>query len=91
MDLIVSALHDGKGVVIKIAYPDQEIGHFLTVYGYRYFLQEDNFGLYFTDSDDNRHQMRYLKMEWNDATERWAAHGQYDGWYLEYGISLARN
>jgi hypothetical protein len=91
LDFIVSALHEGKGVVIKINYPDQDIGHFLTVHGYKYYSQEDNFMLYFTDSDDHLHQMRQLKAEWNDANDRWEARGAYSGWYLEYVISLARN
>jgi len=91
LDFIVSVLHEGQGAVIKIAYPDMEIGHFLTIYGYQYFQQEDNFALYFVDSDDYQHQMRYLKMEWNDATRRWESHGLYSGWYLEYVVSLARN
>jgi len=91
LDFIVSALHEGKGVAIKIAYPNRKVGHFLTVYGYKYFSQEDNFALYFVDSDDYLHQMRYLKMEWNDVTDRWEAHSLYSGWYLEYVISLSRN
>jgi hypothetical protein len=91
LDFIVSSLHDGKGAVIKISYPNKKIGHFLTVYGYQYFLQEDNFGLYFTDSDDYLHRMRYLKLEWNDDANRWDSQGLYSGWYLEYVISLSRN
>ena len=91
LDFIVSVMHEGQGAVIKIAYPDMEIGHFLTIYGYQYFQQEDNFALYFVDSDDYQHQMRYLKMVWNDATHRWESHGLYSGWYLEYVVSLARN
>lgn len=91
LDFIVSKLHEGKGAVIKIKYPNQDVGHFLTVHGYRYYPEEDNFTLYFTDSDDNLHQMRHLKAEWNDAKDRWESHGPYSGWYLEYVISLARN
>lgn len=91
LDFIVSGLHEGKGVVIKIAYPDQEIGHFLTVFGYQYFPQEDNFALYFTDSDDLLHQMRYVELEWNDAADRWETQGPYADWYLEYVVSLAGN
>ena len=58
LDFIVSAVHEGKGVAMKITYPGKEIGHFLTIYGYRYLAVEDNFILYFTDSDDGLHQMR---------------------------------
>jgi hypothetical protein len=90
MDFIVSALHEGKGVVIKIAYPNKSIGHFLTVYGYQYFPQEDNFALYYADSDDYRHRMNYLKMVWNDASDRWDSQNLYSGWYLEYVVSLSR-
>ena len=91
LDFIVSILHEGKGAVIKIAYPNKEIGHFLTVYGYQYFQQEDNFALYFVDSDDYQHRVRYFKFEWNDAKNRWEAHGSYTGWYLVYAVSLNRN
>jgi hypothetical protein len=91
LDFIVSALHDGRGVVIKIAYPNKAIGHFLTVFGYQYFPAEDDFALYYTDSDDYRHRLNYLKMDWNDIANRWDSTGLYSGWYLEYAVSLSRN
>lgn len=90
LDFIVSAVHKGKGAAIKITYPDKEIGHFLTIYGYRYFADEDNFILYFTDSDDGLHQMRQFKVEWNDANNRWEIQYLYPDYYLEYALSLAR-
>lgn len=88
MDFIVSALHEGKGVVLKIKYPGKPIGHFITVFGYMYFTTEDNFILLFTDSDDHLHQMRNFKVLWNDATDRWETQGLYEGWHLQYVISL---
>ena len=90
LDFIVSALHEGKGVIIKIKTPNKSVGHLLTIYGYRRLIKEKNFVLYFTDSDDHLHKIRYLKMDWNNATDRWEAHGLYSEWYLEYVISLAR-
>jgi hypothetical protein len=90
LDFIVSAVHNDKGAAIKITYPDKEIGHFLTIYGYRYFADEDNFILYFTDSDDGLHQMRQFKVEWNDANNRWEIQYLYRDYYLEYALSLAR-
>jgi hypothetical protein len=91
LDFIVSAVHEGKGVVVKITYPGREIGHFLTVYGYRYFADEDNFILYFTDSDDGLHQIRQFKAEWNDVNNRWEIQSFYRDYYLVYALSLARN
>jgi len=91
LDFIVSAVHEGKGVAIKIAYPGKEIGHFLTVYGYRYLAVEDNFILYFTDSDDGLHRMRQFKVEWNDADNRWEIQNLYRDYYLVYALSLARS
>ena len=44
LDFIVSAVHEGKGVAMKITYPGEEIGHFLTIYGYRYHADEDKIG-----------------------------------------------
>ena len=79
LDFIVSAVHEGKGVAMKITYPGKEIGHFLTVYGYRYLADEDNFILYFTDSDDGLHQMRQFKVEWNDDNNRWEIQYLYRG------------
>jgi hypothetical protein len=90
LDFIVSAVHEGKGVAVKIAYPGKEIGHFLSIYGYRYIEEEDNFMLYFTDSDDGLHQMRQFKVEWNDDNERWETRYLYRGYYLAYAITLAR-
>ena len=90
LDFIISAVHKGKGVAIKITYPDKESGHFLTIYGYRYFADEDNFILYFTDSDDGLYQMRQSKVEWNDANFRWEIQYLYRDYYLEYALSLAR-
>ena len=91
LDFIVSAVHEGKGVAMKITYPGKEIGHFLTIYGYRYLAVEDNFILYFTDSDDGLHQMRQFKVEWNDADNRWEIQNLYRDYYLVYALSLARS
>ena len=90
IDFIVSAVHGGKGVAMKIAYPDKKIGHFLTIYGYRYLADEDNFILYFVDSDDGLHQIQLLKVEWNEANERWEIQDVYRDYYLVYALSLAR-
>ena len=90
LDFIVSAVHEGQGVAMKITYPGKEIGHFLTIYGYRYLADEDDFILYFTDSDDGLHQMRQFKVEWNDADNRWEIQHLYRDYYLAYAISLAR-
>jgi len=91
LDFIVSAVHDGKGVAMKINYPGKEIGHFLTIYGYRYLADEDNFILYFTDSDDGLHQIRQFKVEWNDANSKWEIQYLYRDFYLVYALSLARS
>ncbi len=91
LDFIVSAVHEGKGVAMKISYPGKEIGHFLTVYGYRHLADEDNFILYFTDSDDGLHIMRQFKVEWNDANNRWEIQNWYRDYYLAYALSLARS
>jgi hypothetical protein len=90
LDFIVSAVHEGQGVAMKISYPGKELGHFLTIYGYRYLADEDNFILYFTDSDDGLHQMRQFKVEWNDTNNRWEIQNLYRDYYLVYAISLAR-
>ena len=90
LDFIVNAVHEGKGVAMKIAYPGKEIGHFLTIYGYRYLADEDNFILYFTDSDDGYHQIRQFKVEWDDANNRWEIQYLYRDFYLVYALSLAR-
>jgi len=90
LDFIVSAVHEGKGVAMKINNSGKESGHFLTIYGYRYFADEDNFILYFTDSDDGLHQMRQLKVEWNDANDRWEIQSLYRNYYLEYALSIVR-
>ena len=91
IDFIVSAVHKSKGVAMKIAYPDKKIGHFLTIYGYRYLTDEDNFILYFTDSDDGLHQIQQLKVQWNDVTNRWEIQNLYRDYYLVYVLSLARS
>jgi hypothetical protein len=91
LDFIVSAVHKGKGVAMKIAYPDKKIGHFLTIFGYRYLADEDNFILYFADSDDGLHQIQQLKVEWNDANNRWEIQNSYRDYYLVYALSLARS
>jgi len=91
LDFIVSAVHEGKGVAIKMAYPDKKIGHFLSIYGYQYIAEEDNYILYFTDSDDGLHQMRQFRVAWNDARSRWEIQYLYRDYYLVYAISLARN
>jgi len=91
LDFIVSAVHEGKGVAMKIAYPDKKIGHFLTIYGYRYLADEDNFILYFADSDDGLHQIQQLKVEWNEANNKWEIQNLYRDYYLVYVLSLARS
>lgn len=91
LDFIVSAIHEGKGVAVKIASPGKQYGHFLSIYGYRYLVEEDNFILYFTDSDDGLHQMRQFYVAWNDAIERWEIRYLYPDYYIEYAISLARD
>ena len=91
VDFIVSAAHEGNGAAIKITYPDKKIGHFLTIYGYRYLADEDNFILYFADSDDGSHQIQQMKIEWNDGTNRWEIQNLYRDYYLVYAISLDRS
>lgn len=86
-DFMVSALGDGQGLAVKVSYPNRKVGHFLTVYGYRYFEDTDDFGLFYTDSDDGAHRMKYVRLTWNDEKNRWES----PGWYLEYAISLERN
>jgi hypothetical protein len=89
MDFIVSKLHEGNGVVIFIQGPGIETGHYLSVFGYRYYSQTDDFLLYFTDSDDHWHQMRNTKLYWDEEADKWKSQSQ--DWHLEYAISLARN
>ena len=91
LDFIVSAVHEGKGVALKITYPGKEIGHFLTIYGYRYLADEDNFILYFADSDDNIHRLQHFKVEWSDTHNRWEIQYLYRDYYLVYALSLARS
>jgi hypothetical protein len=91
LDFIVSAVHEGKGVAVKIDSPAKQNGHFLSIFGYHYLEYEDNFILYLTDSDDGRHQIRKFYLAWNDATQRWEFQNFYIGYYLEYALSLARN
>jgi hypothetical protein len=91
LDFIVSAIHEDKGVAMKITYPGNETGHFLTIYGYRYLADDDNFILYFTDSDDGLHKMRQFKVEWNDTDYRWEIQNLYRDYYLVYVLSLARS
>jgi len=67
---------------------EEVIGHFVTVFGYMYLAEEDNFVLMFTDSDDYLNQMRNFKVLWNDNTDPWDIQGVYSGWYLEYVVSL---
>ena len=88
MDLIVSALHEANSVAIKINIPGRKIGHYLTLFGYRYYAHEDSFLLYYTDSDDYWHQVRITKMEWDDEAGKWRSHSD---WLLEYVISMSRN
>ena len=47
----------------------------MTVFGYMYLAEEDNFVLMFTDSDDYLNQMRNFKVLWNDNTDRWDIQG----------------
>jgi len=91
LDFIVSAVHEGKGVALKIDSPGKKNGHFISIYGYSYLAEEDNFILYFTDSDDGRHRMRQFYVAWNDDSELWEIQNLYSDYYLEYAISLARN
>ena len=91
LDFIVSAVHEGKGVAVKIDSPAKKNGHFLSIFGYHYLEHEDNFILYVTDSDDARHQIRKFYLAWNDDSERWEFQNFYIGYYLEYALSLARN
>ena len=91
LDFIVSAVHEGKGVALKIDSPRKKNGHFVSIYGYSYFAEEDKFILYFTDSDDGRHRMRQFYVEWNDDSEWWDIQSLYSDYHLEYAISLARN
>ena len=91
MDFIVSAVHEGKGVALKIDSLGKINGHFVSIYGYSYLAEEDNFILYFTDSDDGRHRMRQFYVAWNDDSELWEIQNLYTDYYLEYAISLARN
>ncbi len=91
LDFIVSAVHDGKGAAIKIAYPGKGIGHFLSIYGYGYNADEDSFVLYFSDSDDGLHRIRQFKVEWNDANNRWEIQYLYRDYYLVYALSLAQS
>ncbi len=91
LNFIVSALHTGRGVAVKIARPGENIGHFLSIYGYRHLPEEDDFILYFTDSDDGSYVMRQFFAGWNDDTRRWEFRRIYTGYYLEYAITLARN
>ena len=90
LDFIVSAVHEGKGAAIKINDPGKESGHFLTIYGYRYFADEDNFILYYTDSDDDLHQMRQFKFDWDDVNSRWECQYLHRKYYLEFALSLSR-
>ena len=90
LDFIVSAVHESKGVALKITEPGKEIGHFLTIYGYRYLADEDNFILYYTDSDDGLHQIRQFKVEWSDADNRWECQYPYRDYYLVYAMSLSQ-
>lgn len=89
-DFIVSVLCEGKGVVIKIKYPNRKVGHFLTIYGYRLNHGKDSAVLFFTDSDDHRRRMREMDITWDDTVNRWEIGGLYSGWFLEYAVSLAR-
>ena len=90
LDFIVSAVHVDKAVAIKITNPGKRFGHFLTIYGYRYFADEDNFILYYTDSDDGLHQMRQFKFDWNDVNSRWECQYLHRKYYLEYALALSR-
>jgi hypothetical protein len=91
LDFIVSAVHEGKGVALKIDSPRKKNGHFVSIYGYSYLAEEDKFILYFTDSDDGRHRMRQFYVAWNDDSEWWEIQNLYSDYHLEYAISLARN
>jgi hypothetical protein len=91
LDFIVSTAHDGKGIIAKIAYPGKKISHFITIWGYRYFPEDDNFGLFFSDSDDHVHSIRYCDATWNDTAGRWEMDGLHPNSFLEYIVALAPN
>jgi len=90
LDFIVSSVHEGSAVAIMITNSQKKVRHFLTIYGYQYFVDEDNFILYYTDSDDGLHQIRQFKIYWNDVRSRWECQDFYRNYYLDYVISLAR-
>ena len=90
LDFIVSAVHEGHAVAIMIINAQKKVRHFLTIYGYHYFVDEDTFILYYTDSNDGLHQMRQFKIDWNDDNDRWEGQYLHRDYYLEYALSLAR-
>ena len=90
LDFIKSALYGGEGVIVKIAYPEGNVGHFVTVYGYQGSDSKKNPVLYYTDSDDYRLQMNEMPLRWNNANVQWEILGIYADWHLEYVVSLAR-
>ena len=89
-EFLVSALYDGKGVVIKIKYPNRKVGHFLTIYGYRLYPEQGRVVLFYTDSEDRRRKIREMFITWDEAASRWEIGGLYGGWFLEYAVSLDR-
>jgi hypothetical protein len=72
-----------------MAYPDRKIGHFVTIYGYWKEKQPQTYRLYFTDSDDYAFKMKDMRVTWNQTSTRWSIDGFYQGWYLEYVVTLA--
>jgi hypothetical protein len=90
LDFIVSSVHEGNAVAIMITNPKKKVRHFLTIYGYHYFADEDNFILYYTDSDDGLHQMRQFKIDWNDVIGKWECQYLHRKYYLEYALALSR-
>lgn len=89
LEFLAGALHEGKGAVVKIAYPDRKIGHFVTIYGYWEEKQPETYRLYYTDSDDYVFRMKDMQVTWNETSTRWDINSIYQGWYLEYVVTLA--
>jgi hypothetical protein len=87
-------LHSGYGVAVRIYSSNNHraSGHALTVWGYRYDIDETVTGLWVTDSDDGKTELRLLpvayqrnwisdELRWRVADERKAA--PYQGWLIE--------
>ena len=64
IDFIVCALHQEKAITISLQSRLKDQRHSVTVYGYGY-KDDEHFVLYYSDSDDHRHQIRSLRLEYN--------------------------